>query len=67
MMQVYIYGADFPAVMAEVDRLTAELRNMSGTGGEILLPLPDDEIGFAEAFKNWMRSAKPGKQDISTK
>ena len=59
-IQVYIYGADFPAVMNIVDDLTVELKNMSGPGDEILAPLQDDEIGFAEAFKNWIRSDKPG-------
>ena len=59
--KVYIYGADFPAVMGVVDDLTGKLKNMSGPeGGGFLVPLQDDEVGFAEAFKNWMRSAKPG-------
>ena len=62
--KVYIYGADFPAIMNVVDDLTADLKNMSGPDG-ILVPLPDNEIGFTEAFKNWMRSSKPGTQTCS--
>ena len=58
---MYIHGADFPAVMNVVDDLNKVLRNMSVGAGSILAPLPDDDIGFAEAFKNWLRDAKPGK------
>ena len=58
---VYIHGADFPAVMNVVHDLNEVLRNMSIGTDAILAPLPNDDIGFAEAFKNWLRDAKPGK------
>ena len=65
MIKVYIYGADFSAVMNVIDDLTAELKNMSSPEDGILVPIPNDEVGFAEAFKKWMRGAKPGTETCS--
>ena len=59
---VYIYGADFPAVMNVINNMTTDLRNMSATADGILLPVPKDDIGFAEAFKEWLHKYKPGNR-----